>query len=66
MSKLGIGHGRLLIVLGGFLARIPPGFNVIPGAERFCSAVFHTVAIWAITSLLTAFGYVAGRKLFGR
>jgi preprotein translocase subunit SecY len=66
MSKFGIGHGRLLIILGGILARIPPGLNAIPGAERFCSAVFHTVAIWAITSLVTAFGYVAGRRLLSR
>lgn len=66
MSKLGIGHGRLLIVLGGFLARNPPGLSVIPGAERFCSAALHILAAWTIASLVTAFGFVASRRLLCR
>ena len=63
MSKFGIGHGRLLIVLGGVLGRISPGVRVIPWAETFCTITFHAVAIWTIISLMTGFGYAAVRKL---
>ncbi len=66
MSKLGIGHGRLLIILGGVLGRMSPDLAVIPGAERFCSSLLHTVAIWTIVSLVTGFGYAAGRTLLSR
>jgi hypothetical protein len=66
MSRLGIGHGRLLIVLGGVLARISPGLNVIPWAERFCSTVLHTVAIWTIISVAAGLGYAVSRTLLYR
>jgi hypothetical protein len=34
--------------------------------ERSCSTVFHILAIWTITSLATAFAYVAGRSVLSR
>jgi preprotein translocase subunit SecY len=66
MHKFGIGHGRLLIILGGVVGRFPLELSVIPGAERFCSTVFHILAMWTVTSLVTAFAYVAGRRVLGR
>jgi hypothetical protein len=66
MAKFGVGHGRLLIILGGVLGHIPPGLSVIPGAEKFFSIVFHFLAVWTIASLMTALGFVAGRRLLGR
>jgi preprotein translocase subunit SecY len=66
LSKLGIGHGRLLIVLGGVLARLSPGLSVIPGAERICSTVLHSVAVWTIVSVVTGLGYAVCRTLLSR
>lgn len=63
MSKLGIGHGRLLIILGGFLARTPAGLSVIPGAERFCGTLLHVVAAWTVASFATALAYLGCRRL---
>jgi hypothetical protein len=63
MSKLGIGHGRLLIILGAVLAKLSPGLSVIPGAEMFCSTALHLLSLWTIASLVTAFAYLGARRI---
>ena len=66
MLKSRVGHVSLLIVAGWIVARIPQGLSVIPGTKKFWSTVFCILAIWTITSLVSAFAYIGGRKLFGR
>jgi len=66
MLKSGVGHVPLLIVAGWIVALIAEALDEVPGSKTFCATVLCILGIWTIASLVTAFGYVAGRKLLSR
>ncbi len=66
MLKSGVGHVPLLIVAGWIVALIAQALDEVPGAKKFCATVLCILGIWTIVSVVTAFGYVAGRKLLSR
>jgi hypothetical protein len=45
---------------------MPHALSVIVGTEVFWSTILYILAIWTITSLVTAFAYVAGRRVLSR
>jgi len=66
IDKFGIGHGMLLIVVAGILARIPHAMNVIAGQEEFWNTILCLAGIWTITALVVTFAYVARRRMLSR
>jgi hypothetical protein len=58
--------GILLVIVGWIVAFIPHAFDEISGAGKVWTTIVYILAIWTITSLVTAFAYVAGRRLFSR
>ena len=66
ITKFGIGHGMLVIVAGGIVARIPHAIDVLVSTEHFWSTLLLVCVIWTITSVIAACAYVAGRKVLHR
>jgi len=66
ITKLGVGSGMLLIVVSGFVARIPHALAAIAGTEDFWHTLVWLAAVWLITAIVVTCMYKASRRLMSR